>query len=109
MPGVWGVIALACYLSADISAGFGLIAVYLAVVNAFAHIAHALIFRCYNPGLASAALLFLPAGGYGIARVNALGAGDAFSQAVGAGSAIVIHVAIVAYAMRRRATLSRAT
>lgn len=109
VPGVWGVIAVACYFSADIRAGYGLIAVYLAVVNGIVHIVHALIFRSYNPGLATAICLFLPAGGYTIARFNALGAGDGFSQIVGVGSAVVIHAMIVVYALRRRAALSRAT
>ena len=38
VPGVWGVIAVSAYLAADINIGLGLIAVYLAVVNAVVHL-----------------------------------------------------------------------
>lgn len=108
VPGVWGVIALACYLGADFHAGFGLVAVYLAVVNGIVHIVHGIIFRCYNPGLATAMFLFLPAGGYAITRFNALGAGGFAWQAAGVGSAVIIHAMIIIYALRRRAALSKA-
>lgn len=108
VPGVWGVIVVACYLGAFFDPGFGLIAVYLAVVNAIVHIIHAVIFRCYNPGLATALLLFLPAGGYSIARFNALGAGMWVWQTLGISVAIVIHAAIMIYALRRRAELTDA-
>lgn len=108
VPGVWGVIAVACYLCAGLHAGLGLIAVYLAVVNAIVHIIHALIFRSYNPGLATALLLFLPAGAYSIARFDALDAGGFVWQGVGVAVAIVIHAAIMIYAVRRRAALGDA-
>lgn len=106
VPGVWGVIVGACYLGAAANPGFGLVAVYLAVVNALVHVAHAIIFRCYNPGLATAAGLFLPFGGYAIKRFHALGAGGVVWQAVGLGAAVAIHASIVIYALRRRKALA---
>lgn len=106
IPGVWGVIIVACYLCANVSPGLGLIAVYLAIVNALVHIVHALIFRCYNPGLGSALLLFLPFGFHTILRFDAIGAGPASAHAVGIGAAIAIHAMIIAYAVRRRAALT---
>lgn len=106
VPGVWGVIVIACYLCAGLHPGLGLIAVYLAVVNAIVHILYALIFRCYNPGLATALLLFMPAGVYSIGRFDALGAGGYAWQAIGLAVSIIIHAAIVIYAMRRRAALA---
>lgn len=105
IPCVWGVIVLACYLCAYVSPGLGLIAIYLAVVNAIVHVAHALIFRCYNPGLASAILLFLPFGVYAILRFDAMGAGGATAHAVGLGIAIILHAMIIVHAVRRRAML----
>ncbi|PPD43617.1 MAG: HXXEE domain-containing protein [Methylocystis sp.] len=104
--GVWGVILLACYLSAYVAPGLGLIAVYLAVVNAVVHIVHAIIFRRYNPGLGTAVAIFLPLGGYAIMRFDALGAGGRAFQAIALFVAIVIHAAIVAYALRRRSALA---
>lgn len=105
IPCVWGVIALACYLCAYVSPGLGLIAIYLAVVNAVVHIVHALIFRCYNPGLGSALLLFLPFGVYAILRFDVIGAGGATAHALGLGVAIILHVMIIVHAVRRRTML----
>lgn len=106
VPGVWGVIVAACYLSDHVSAGLGLIAVYLAVVNAVVHIGHGIVFRHYNPGLWTAIALFLPVGVYAIGRFDALNAGGAAYQASGLVIAIAIHAAIVAYALRRRRALA---
>jgi len=76
------------------------------VVNAVVHIAHAIIFRGYNPGLVTALALFMPLGGYSILRFDALGAGGVHWQAIGAGVAVAIHAVIVIYALRRRASLA---
>ncbi len=101
MPGVWGVIALATYLSAWVEPGLGLIAVYLAVVNAVVHIVHAAFFRRYNPGLGSAVAVFLPVGAYTIVQFNAAGAGGWQWQAIGIATAVAIHAVIVVYAKVR--------
>jgi hypothetical protein len=105
VPGVWGVIALATYLSAWVAPGLGLIAVYLAVVNALAHVGQAVLLRRYNPGLGTAVAVFLPVGVYTIDRFDAAGAGGWAWQAVGIGSAVAIHIAIIGYAKawKRRA------
>jgi len=104
--GVWGVNVIACYLSAEIKPGLGLIAVYLAVVNGVVHILNAIAFRRYNPGLATGAVIFLPFGGYALMRFNALGAGDLASHLVGLGVAVAIHAAIVIHALHRRRLLA---
>ena len=44
VPGVWGVIGLSLWLAATANIGFALITVYLVLVNAIVHIAHAVIF-----------------------------------------------------------------
>lgn len=103
--GVWGVILAACCLSAWVAPGLGLVAIYLAVVNAVVHIIHAIIFRRYNPGLGTALAIFLPVGGYAIMRFDALGAGGAVFQAIGLFVSIAIHAAIVAYVLKRRRAL----
>jgi hypothetical protein len=98
VPGVWGVIAVALYLTSAINPGFGLIAVYLLLVNAIAHMAAAVVLRMYNPGLITAVLLFLPLSAYSFTQFH--DAGLAF-QAIGLGSAVAIHAAIVGYARSR--------
>ncbi len=102
VPGVWGVIAVATYLAANIDTGLGLIAVYLAVVNGLVHIGHALLFKRYNPGLITGAFLFLPVGGYSIWRIQDSGGGLA-AQIIGIVVAVGIHAAIIAHARARGA------
>ncbi|MDE2030482.1 MAG: HXXEE domain-containing protein [Alphaproteobacteria bacterium] len=95
--GVWGVILLSLYLALTVNPGFGLIAVYLALVNAVVHIAHAVIFRGYNPGLGTAIVLFLPLGICTLARIQAAGYGTPFMHAICLAVAIGIHAAIIAH------------
>ncbi len=106
VPGVWGVIIAATYLAAKVDAGLGLIAVYLAVVNAVVHLGQALARRAYNPGLATAAVLFLPLGVYSLMRFDALGAGAMKWQAIGLGVAVGIHASIIVYARLRQRSLA---
>jgi hypothetical protein len=101
VPGVWGVNLAALYLAWAVNPGLGLIAAYLAVVNAVVHIAHAIHFRRYNPGLATAVLLFLPLGGFCIAEIQRAGYGSAVHHLIGLGTAIGIHAVIVGYVLNR--------
>lgn len=75
VPGVWGVITLSLYGAAFLNPGWAFVAVYLVLVNAMVHMVHALVFRCYNPGLATALTLFLPLGGYTLRLLQDTGAG----------------------------------
>jgi hypothetical protein len=101
VPGVWGVIVLSMYLVMLINPGLGLIAVYLTLVNALVHIAHAAIFRMYNPGLATAVLLFLPLSAFSLWQFHLAGIDGAVYQAIGLVGAIGIHAAIIMYARSR--------
>lgn len=98
VPGVWGVIAVSVYLASYIQIGFGLIAVYLAMVNGLVHIGHAVLFKAYNPGLFTAVILFFPIGSYTIWQIQASDGGSGIAHFIGLGTAIGIHVAIIAYA-----------
>ncbi len=97
VPGVWGLIVVSFYLCANVAAGYGLIAVYLTLVNALVHIAHGVILRAYNPGLGTAVALFLPASFFGLRELQGTGQIGWFQHFVGLLIAIGIHVAIVAY------------
>jgi hypothetical protein len=97
--GVWGVILLALYLAWAIAPAAGLVAGYLALVNALLHIVPAIVRREYNPGLITAVFLFPLVGGWCVWHAGA-SAGIlphlfAFAAAVG------IHLAIVAHIARR--------
>jgi Na+-transporting NADH:ubiquinone oxidoreductase subunit NqrE len=109
VPGVWGVIGAAFCLARFVDIGFGLIAVYLTLVNALVHIASSLVLKRYNPGLASAVAVFLPVGGFGLWQIVAAGGGTAAMQALGLGSAVGTHLAIVGYARLKNAALIAAS
>lgn len=101
VPGVWGVIGMSLALAATVRIGFGLVAVYLLLVNGTIHVVHAVISRGYNPGLGTAIALFLPLGAYGIAAIQRAGGGTASMHVVGAGAAIAIHAAIIVHVFRQ--------
>ena len=54
VPLVWGVDLVAIYLARFVAIGWGLIAIYLILVNAVLHVVGAAAFRAYNPGLVTA-------------------------------------------------------
>ena len=102
LPGVWGVNAVSLLLAAFVQPGLGLIAVYLTLVNAVAHLAAAVRFRAPNPGLWTSIGLFIPAGIGGLLAINRAGEGDSAMHGVSLGTALVIHIAIVAKALAAR-------
>ncbi|MEW5421770.1 HXXEE domain-containing protein [Amorphus sp. 3PC139-8] len=106
--GVWGVDLAAIYLARFAALGFGLIAVYLTLVNAIVHIVSALGQRRYNPGLATAIVLFLPVGIAALVSVSGQTGVTATQHGIGLGIAILIHVAIAVHVKRRAAQLATA-
>lgn len=105
IPGVWGINALSLALAITVNLGFGLIAVYLAVVNAVVHVAQGVRMRRYNPGLITSIVLFLPFGALSFYAVKREGGGTEWAHALGLGSAIAVHAAIVLYVVRRAVRL----
>lgn len=97
--GVWAVDLAALYLAWLLEPAAGLAAGYLAVVNAVLHLGPALRRREYNPGLATALVLFLPAGGACIAVAGR--AADFAAHAVGLGVALAVHAAVAAHVLLR--------
>lgn len=95
VPGVWGVCAVSWWLAATVNVGYGLIAIDLIAVNAFVHLVHALVFRRYNPGLATGIVLFVPLAIVGIRTIQHAGAGTPRMHAIGLVTAIAIHAAIL--------------
>jgi len=97
VPGVWGVMTVSFWLAAKVESGFGLIAVYLVLVNAGVHVIHTALFRKYNPGLGTATILFLPLGSVGLYEIQIAAGGTAAMHALGLGVAVVIHAALMVY------------
>jgi hypothetical protein len=107
VPGVWGVNAISIWLAAVCNVGFGLIGVYLTLVNGVVHILPSIRMRIYNPGLITGVIFFLPLGIWSLAEVSAVpGVGWAY-HLLGLGLAILIHAAIMAYVFRNRARAAR--
>lgn len=103
--GVWGVDLAALYLAWTVEAAAGLVAGYLAVVNAVLHIGPAVARREYNPGLVTAAGLLLPAGGWCVWQVG--WECGVLPHALGLAAAISVHVAVVGYVVGRLARLPK--
>ncbi|HET6879092.1 MAG TPA: HXXEE domain-containing protein, partial [Pirellulales bacterium] len=97
VPGVWGTIAVSFYLAAYVSIGYGLIAAYLTLVNGVVHVVTGMASRSYNPGLATAVAMFLPAGGLAIVELQATGEVGWHYHLLGLLTAIGIHAAIIGY------------
>jgi hypothetical protein len=107
VAGVWGVDLIALYLAYFLHEGLGLIAMYLAIVNAIVHIAAGLVQRAYNPGLVSAILLLLPAGLIGCFLLIRDASSTVTDHCWGLGIAIAIHVAIILFIRARMHKLKR--
>jgi hypothetical protein len=105
--GVWAIDLAALYLAWAVAPSAGLVAGYLAVVNAIPHVGAALVRREYNPGVATAVLLFLPVGGWCVVRVGS-GAG-VWAHAAGLAIAVGLHAMIMAYVAKRLSVLPPAT
>jgi len=97
VPGVWGINLLSILLAFFVDLGFGLIGVYLTLVNGLVHVAQAIRLRSYNPGLVSALVLFLPVSGFALAYVIRSESVTVGYHLLGLGSAILIHIAIIAW------------
>jgi Protein of unknown function with HXXEE motif len=106
--GVWVVILIVLYLARFVGLGLGLIAIYLTLVNALVHIVQAAVQRRYNPGLATAVVLFLPVGIWGLMVVSDTPGVTATDHLVGFAVAILINATLVAYIKHRAAALSAA-
>jgi hypothetical protein len=92
---VWALDLAVLYLAAGVSLWLGLIAIYLPLVNAVIHIVMALVKRQYNPGLWTSLVLFLPVGGYALARVAQAAHASFGAHAASLGVALLIHAAMV--------------
>lgn len=97
VPGVWGVNLLSILLAFFLDLGFGLIGIYLTLINGLVHLAQAVRLKRYNPGLITAILLFFPSGVWALVAVMGTGSTTVGYHLLGLGSALVIHLAIVGW------------
>ncbi|HEY3743433.1 MAG TPA: HXXEE domain-containing protein [Bryobacteraceae bacterium] len=107
LPGVWGVNIACLYAAHFAGIGWGLTGIYLTLVNAVVHVLAGIAQRAYNPGLWTGVILFLPVGGWAWMVLNAEPGVTRIHHLVGLTLAVLIHVAIVAYAKTRSLRLAR--
>jgi len=105
VPLVWGADLAVLYLARFVAIGFGLIAVYLSVVNALAHILMAVRFRGYNPGLATAAVLFLPVGIWSLVMLSHAPGVSVGDHLLALAVAVLVHIGIAVHVFRRTRAL----
>ncbi|MEM8570538.1 MAG: HXXEE domain-containing protein [Pseudomonadota bacterium] len=60
--GVWVLLAAALWLAREVSSGWAAIGAWLLLINALVHVLPGIALRRYNPGLATAIVLFVPLG-----------------------------------------------
>lgn len=108
VPLVWGVELVALYLARFVAIGWGLIAIYLTLVNAVVHIVGAAVLRGYNPGLVTAVLVFLPLGIWGLVVVAKAPGVTVLQHVIGLAFAVLAHVALAAWVLRRARALRAA-
>jgi hypothetical protein len=106
--GVWVVNLLVLYLAYFADLGFGLIAIYLTLVNAILHVISMIVLRRYNPGLVTALVLFLPVGTWALVAVARAPGVTTTYQILGLAVAVLIHVGILVHVKRRVQALSAA-
>lgn len=95
--GVWVWLAITFVLTSLIDRGWAALALYLLAVNGVVHILQGIGLRQYNPGLITAVVLFLP-----LTVVIGFVAKPNFIQHfVGFVSVLGLHIAILAYALRK--------
>lgn len=98
---VWTLNFGALYAALAWGPGYGLVAPYAMLVNAITHIAAGARLRRYNPGLVTAVVLFLP---LSLVTIGAIGAEPEVGWRFHAGAlagALLLHLAIIAYALLR--------
>lgn len=101
--GVWMLMAAVVVAARTVDPGLGAIAVYLVLVNAVLHVGQGIALRCYNPGMLTAIVVFVP---LGMAAWRSLGpAATPAMHAVGLAVAIAVHAAIVLHVRKRLAVL----
>jgi hypothetical protein len=105
--GVWCLDVAVLYFAAFVSCSYGLLAFYLAIINAVAHITIAIKTRGYNPGLITSALLLLPGGCLGAIACTKACKPSRADQWWSVFYILLVHAAIVAHILIRRRMIEK--
>lgn len=103
--GVWCVLGVIIAGTFAITPRIGLAAGYFLAINGALHVVQGMALRCYNPGLVTGVLIFLP---LGTATIVITGNGaSAMDHGLSIALVLAIHAMIVANVMVRRKALMR--
>jgi Protein of unknown function with HXXEE motif len=105
--GVWVIDLLVLYLAFYVDLSFGLVAIYLPLLNSIGHVAFTIALRRYNPGLWTSLFLFLPLGSWALYVVSKASHAGWQAQAASIGAAVLLHAVIFAYIKLRLRKLAR--
>lgn len=105
--GVWVLDLVALYLAVFVSPGWGLMAVYLPLVNSVGHIGDAIALKRPNAGLWTALFVFVPVGTASLVVISKMGGATWAMQAVGLGMGLLVHILIIIHVMRRKRALGK--
>ncbi len=103
---VWLPDLVALYLACFVNLSFGLVAIYLPLLNAVGHIVAAIVTRSYNPGLWTSVGLFVPVGLVSVVVVSRAAGSTLANQLLALGVAVAVHGVIIVDVRRRLAILS---
>lgn len=98
--GVWALLGAGIWAMALGGPGWAALAGWLLLVNGLLHVAQGIVLRRYNPGLVSAAMLFLPLGVMTLTAAWPLASATIFWSSFAI--ALAVHLAIVAHVRRAR-------
>ena len=104
--GVWGIDFVALYLAVFAGPGWGLMAIYLPLVNAVGHIGEGILRKGYNPGLWTAVFGFLPVAGGSLLIVSVRAGTTWVMQVTGLAVALLVHAAIIVHVKARLRSLA---
>ncbi len=105
--GVWGIDLLALYLAYEVNLAWGLVAIYLPILNGVSHLAVSLAIRRYNPGLWTSIGLFLPFGLWALAVVSKASHASWQQQVEALAIAIFVHALIILHVRLRLHRLAK--
>jgi len=105
--GVWGVDLLALFLAYYGNLAWGLIAIYLPLLNGLSHVAATVALRRYNPGLWTSLALFFPFGIWALVVVSAASQATPGAHIAAVAIAIAVHALILLHVKLRLRRLAR--
>jgi hypothetical protein len=92
---VWIVDISVLYLAYYYSLTYGIISIYLTVINGLLHVMGSIALRKYNPGLWTSLFMFLPIGGFGLYEISQLEEVNFWWHGGGIVFAIGLHVILL--------------